>query len=125
VKFLHAIKHDDDWLRKLVFLEMTLLGYIGCGLDLSECAVSKEQENLVYISPSTGRAVSKEAGRTYHDKLFLLPQFLISDDQTKPSLAELLYALNVTKYFFTKFMKAQKNLSIPKIRIMLEDILKE
>jgi DNA repair protein RecO (recombination protein O) len=56
--------------------EMVLLTDLGFGLDLSCCAATGVTEDLVYISPKTGRAVSRGAGLPYHDRLFRLPTFL-------------------------------------------------
>jgi DNA repair protein RecO (recombination protein O) len=123
IKFLYSIKHDDQWLRNLIFLELKLLECIGFGLDLTQCAATGKTSDLTYISPNTGKAISSDAGKIYHKKLFLLPNFLITNSDEELPTSDLLYVLNVTKHFFEKFLTSQKNLSVPKIRIMLEDIL--
>lgn len=123
IKFLYSIKHDDNWLKKLIFLELLLLSHIGYGLDLSACAVTGSTSNLTYISPNTGRAVCENSGKQYHSKLFLLPQFLINPSQEQTNHQDLIYALSITKHFFEKFISLQKNLAIPKIRIMLQNII--
>lgn len=123
IRFLYSIKLDNDWLKELIFLELSLLRHIGYGLDLSACAVTGTTSDLTYISPSTGRAVCAESGKQYHAKLFLLPKFLIESPQEQTNYQDLLYALGITKHFFGKFISSQKNLAIPKIRIMLENIL--
>ncbi len=50
---------------------MGLLEELGFGLDLSKCAVTGVTDDLMYVSPRTGRAVSAEAGEPYKDRLLL------------------------------------------------------
>lgn len=65
-----------DWLPYLCLWERDMLASLGFGLDLSECAATGSLEDLVYISPRTGRAVSRAEGLPYHDKLLPLPEWL-------------------------------------------------
>lgn len=62
----------------LVRLELAVLTELGFGLDLSACAATGSTEDLIYVSPKTGRAVGREAGAPYAEKLFALPPFLIA-----------------------------------------------
>lgn len=62
----------------LVRLEAAVLGELGFGLDLARCAATGATEDLVYVSPKSGRAVAREAGAPYADRLFPLPPFLIA-----------------------------------------------
>ena len=63
-------------LAELVRWEVLLLAALGYGLDLSSCAVSGEAEDLVGVSPRTGRAVSAAAAGVWRDRLLPLPGFL-------------------------------------------------
>jgi DNA repair protein RecO (recombination protein O) len=65
-----------SWAASLVRFEHLLLAQLGFGLDLSECAATGSRNNLVYVSPRSGRAVSAEGAGHYIDKLFPLPPFL-------------------------------------------------
>lgn len=56
--------------------ELMMLEELGFGLDLSKCAGSGSHDNLIYVSPKSGCAVSEEAGEPYKDKLLPLPAFL-------------------------------------------------
>ncbi|MEM6383787.1 MAG: DNA repair protein RecO [Pseudomonadota bacterium] len=56
--------------------ELLLLEELGFGLDLSTCAGTGTRDNLIYVSPKSGRAVCAEAGEPYKDKLLALPAFL-------------------------------------------------
>lgn len=66
------------WAAALVRYELLLLAELGFGLDLSQCAASGTTENLVYVSPRSGRAVSKEGAGEYRDRLLPLPSFLLA-----------------------------------------------
>ena len=56
--------------------ELLLLGELGFGLDLATCVVSGRTDDLVYVSPKSGRAVSRREGEPWKDKLLALPAFL-------------------------------------------------
>jgi DNA repair protein RecO (recombination protein O) len=64
------------WPALLVRWELALLDELGFGLDLSQCAATGGNDQLIYVSPKTGRAVSASAGEPYRDKLLPLPAFL-------------------------------------------------
>ena len=67
-----------DWVKKYVYWELFLLSELGYGLDLEKCVVSGKKENLIYISPKSGKAVSKTEGEKYKNNLLYLPRFLIN-----------------------------------------------
>lgn len=72
--------------RLLIRFELVLLDELGFGLDLSECAATGERHDLVWVSPKSGRAVSREAGRPYEAQLLSLPDFLVeAETGTAPS----------------------------------------
>jgi DNA repair protein RecO (recombination protein O) len=73
---LDAIDQDSVWPALLVRWEIGLLEELGFGLDLKRCAATGTSEDLYFVSPRTGRAVSRASGLPYADKLFLLPAFL-------------------------------------------------
>ena len=57
----------------MVRFELLLLDELGFGLDLESCAATGTRDDLVYVSPKSGRAVSRAAGTAYSDRLFVLP----------------------------------------------------
>src|SRR6185295_16594336 len=72
-----------DWLDDpliagavIVRFELKLLDELGFGLDLGECAATGTNDDLAYVSPKTGRAVSRASGEPYRDRLLRLPAFL-------------------------------------------------
>ena len=60
----------------IVRFELSMLAELGVGLDLSSCAATGATEELIYVSPKSGGAVSRSAGAPYADRLLRLPGFL-------------------------------------------------
>ncbi|MDR0753450.1 MAG: DNA repair protein RecO [Holosporaceae bacterium] len=87
-----------NWLVNYVFFEIKLLADVGFGLDLSKCAVTGKSDDLRYVSPRTGCAVSEKAGEKYKDRLFVLPQFLIFRDN-HPMDEDIFCALRICEHF--------------------------
>jgi DNA repair protein RecO (recombination protein O) len=73
-----ALADEDIWPAVMVRFEAGLLADLGFGLDLSVCAVTGATDDLAWVSPRTGRAVSAAAGEPYKDRLLSLPMFLLS-----------------------------------------------
>ena len=61
----------------LVKFELAMLTELGFGLDLTACAASGAVTDLVYVSPKSGGAVSREAGEPWRERLLRLPPFLL------------------------------------------------
>src|ERR1700761_4428408 len=76
---LDAMAAEDfaHWGPLYVRWEAGLLDALGFGLDLSQCAATGATEDLIYVSPRTGRAVSRGAGAEYASRLLPLPRFLL------------------------------------------------
>lgn len=102
----------NNWFADYVFFEKIFLSEIGMGLDLSKCAVTGKKDNLFYLSPRTGRAVIKEVGEKYKDKLFILPEFLLKDF-VLPSNDDILSALNITGHFLEMFFHGINGKKLP------------
>ncbi len=66
----------DHWLLAYALWEINLLQRLGFGLDISACAVTGVTDDLAFISPKTGRAVSRGAAQPWIDKLLPLPDFI-------------------------------------------------
>lgn len=79
--------------------ELGLLAGLGYGLDLSECAVSGTRADLVYVSPKSGRAVSRTAGADWAEKLLPLPAFLTGGPRAPGDITA---ALRLSGYFFER-----------------------
>lgn len=100
---LEAVK-GDDWQEVYVHFEHRVLQEMGFALKLEECCVSGNREDLVYVSPKTGRAVAKEPGAPYHDKLLALPSFLLNPEETAQTFQSLAQGFHLMSYFFQKHM---------------------
>ncbi|MEM6421285.1 MAG: DNA repair protein RecO [Pseudomonadota bacterium] len=68
-----------EWPGTYVRWEAAFLATLGFGLDLTRCAATGVRGDLAYVSPRTGRAVSREAGGPYAAKLLPLPPFLAGE----------------------------------------------
>ena len=99
-ELIKILEKDHSWREKYVLWEKDLLSYLGYGLDLSKCAVTGSTENLFYISPRTGRAVSRAAGEPYLKKLFLLPSFFILNNQDIRR-EDIVNGLSITGHFLS------------------------
>ena len=69
------------WASSLVRYELLLLAELGFGLDLDRCAVTETNDDLIAVSPRSGRAVSASAAEPYAGMLLPLPRFLIDGGQ--------------------------------------------
>ena len=95
--------------------ELAFLAELGFGLDLSSCAATGAKDDLVYVSPRSGRAVSGAAGEAYREKLLRLPSFLRAD--TEPaSAADLADAFALTGFFLDRHAFAPRGLAVPDAR---------
>ncbi|MBB3763492.1 DNA repair protein RecO [Sphingomicrobium lutaoense] len=77
---IEAAPSASGWGTSLVRFELLMLAELGFGLDLSECAVTGSSEDLVAVSPRSGRAVSAGAAEPYQGRLLALPPFLRSGE---------------------------------------------
>ena len=83
--------------------ELKLLAELGFGLDLERCAVTGRTDDLVYVSPKSGRAVCAAAGAPWHDRLLRLPAFLHGESAAvEPGTEELAAAFAVTGFFLSR-----------------------
>jgi DNA repair protein RecO (recombination protein O) len=113
--FLTSLE-SDIWPAVYVAWEMGLLAELGLGLDLSTCAATGETEDLIYVSPRSGRAVSRAAGALYKEKMLALPAFLRGGVLDDAGAAE---GLRLSGHFLLHrvFGEAGKNLPPPRLRL--------
>ncbi len=101
----------------LARFELAVLAEFGFGLDLSRCAATGATEDLVYVSPKTGRAVSRRAGAPYHDRLLRLPGFLrAAAVAATPPRSDLGDGFELTGYFLARDVFAPRGLALPAAR---------
>lgn len=112
--FLGALGHPG-WPAIYVRLELGLLQELGFGLDLEKCAATGITEDLAYVSPKTGRAVSRAAAGPYKEKLLILPGFL-STGGLPADDDELHQALDLTGFFLERHVFWPHNKPLPPAR---------
>ena len=117
-----VLDHEAIWPAIYVRYEAGLLEALGFGLDLTACAVTGERDALVYVSPKSGRAVSRGAGAGYHDKLLRLPAFMLS---SQGGLAEgdIALGLKLTGFFLERHVFHPHDKPLPDIRLRLAEVL--
>jgi DNA repair protein RecO (recombination protein O) len=84
--------------------ELMLLDELGVGLDLDVCAATGSRDDLAYVSPRSGRAVSRAAGQPYADRLLELPGFLIGRPEPATAPSPLEQAFRLTGYFLDRLV---------------------
>jgi DNA repair protein RecO (recombination protein O) len=119
-----VLAQPEVWPAVYVRFEAGLLQDLGFGLDLSRCAATGSVDDLVYVSPRTGRAVSRQAGEPYKDKLLKLPPFLLGA-QAGLSAGDVDLGLILTGHFLEQFVFAPLNRPLPPARVWLADRLRE
>lgn len=122
---LDAGRADDgalSWAPAIVKWELGLLAEIGSGLDLSACAATGVTEDLIYVSPRTGRAVSREAGAPYRDRLLVLPAFLRPGGSSSPDEGEVITGLDLTGFFLERHLISHdRDKGLPDVRRRLRE----
>jgi DNA repair protein RecO (recombination protein O) len=97
--------------------ELSLLAELGFGLDLTTCAATGVSSDLTYVSPKSGRAVSRSAGEPWHGKLLRLPEFLrTTDEQISAGADDLAAAFALTGFFLARDVFEPRGLELPQSR---------
>lgn len=95
--------------------ELDFLAELGFGLDLAACAATGAKDDLIFVSPRSGRAVSRAAGEPYRDKLMRLPLFL-RQETASPAPDDLADAFALTGFFLDRHAFAPRGLPLPEAR---------
>ncbi|HEY1941915.1 MAG TPA: DNA repair protein RecO [Roseiarcus sp.] len=96
--------------------EAQVLTECGFALDLERCAVTGTREDLIYVSPKSGRAVSASAGAPWRDRLLPLPAFLRPGAAAAPGAHEIADAFRLTGHFLMRDLFAPRSLPLPDAR---------
>lgn len=122
---LHVLRSFDDaseWPALLVRWELQLLQELGFGLDLSECAATGVDADLAYVSPRSGRAVSRDAGQPYCSRLLKLPAFLLG--RAAPvGEGDIVAGFALTGHFLERDVLEPHRLTMPQSRERLIGLL--
>lgn len=106
-------------LTELIRWELVVLSDLGYGLDLSACAVTGRTADLAYVSPRTGRAVTREAAGDWASRLLPLPGFLVG--VAEPTPADWRDGLRLTGHFLERDAFGNQHRPLPLARRMLYD----
>ncbi|MEI7805165.1 MAG: DNA repair protein RecO [Hyphomicrobiales bacterium] len=94
-----------------VRFEMQVLTELGFGLDLASCASTGATEELVYVSPKSGRAVSRIAGEPWANKMLRLPGFLVGTAEVA-SNGDVADGFALTGYFLARHVLEPRGLAL-------------
>ena len=101
----------------LAHFEIALLSALGFGLDLEACALTGARDDLAYVSPRSGRAVSRAAGEPWRERLLLLPAFLrAAANAPTPGGGEIAAAFRLTGHFLRRDVFDPRGAPMPHAR---------
>ena len=122
IQLLDLLGQSDIWPLAYLQWEVALLSEMGFALDLSACAVSGLNDDLFYVSPRTGRAVSRLAAGDWADRLLPLPHVLLGKGDADNH--EIIRALSTTGHFLHNHLaKLLGDRPLPDARARLIDVL--
>lgn len=113
---LIADRLDDQEIAPalLARFELAILAELGFGLDLSCCAATGRQDDLVFVSPKSGRAVSRAAGEPYRERLLPLPAFLRDEAAGgRPQLSDIRDGFSLAAFFLARDVFGPRGLALP------------
>jgi len=119
---IEAAPSANGWGAALVRYELLLLAELGFGLDLESCAVTGSNDDLVAVSPKSGRAVSAAEAQPYSGKLLPLPPFVREGGQA--SWEEIAQGLDLTGHFLMRDVLTDRSRPITEPRQRLVDRLR-
>lgn len=122
LQVIEAAPSAIGWAASLVRYELLLLAELGFGLDLERCAVSGTQDDLVAVSPRSGRAVSALEAEPYAGKLLKLPRFVREGGSA--SWVEIMQGFELTGYFLSRDLLDERSRQIIDARERMLDRLR-
>lgn len=121
-QLLDLLGQGNVWPLAYLQWEMLLLDSLGYGLDLSRCAATGARDNLIYVSPKTGRAVSAEGAGAWAQRLLPLPPVMLGASAFEDK--EIVSGLRVTEYFLAGHVCANLGIDrLPSARGRLIDLI--
>ena len=119
---VEAAPAASGWGAAMVRYELLMLAELGFGLDLDRCAVSGDTEELIAVSPRSGRAVSAAEAEPYLGKLLPMPRFILEGGAG--SWEEILEGLELSGHFLMRDLVTDRSAPVAEARIRLVDRLK-
>ena len=114
---IEAAPAASGWGAALVRYELLMLAELGFGLDLDRCAVSGDDEDLIAVSPRSGRAVSAAEAEPYLGRLLPLPRFVREGGQA--GWGDILDGLALTGHFLMRDVLTDRAAPVAEARIRL------
>lgn len=121
VALMDRIGEGPGWAADYLRWEALLLEDLGYGLDLGRCAVTGAVDDLAFVSPRSGRAVSRAGAGEWADRLLPLPPVLLGQGPAAP--AEVLAGLKTTGHFLARLMEETAHRRLPEARGRLIEVL--
>ena len=122
IALLDLLGQSDLWPLAYLRWEQALLEEMGFAMDLSACAVRGVNEDLAFVSPKTGRAVSRDAAGEWADRLLPLPPVLAGKGDADND--QIAIALGTTGFFIEKrLMRSLGDRPMPAARQRLIDAI--
>ena len=120
-ELIEILLEGEAWREAYVRFELALLAELGFGLDLEACAVTGATEGLAFVSPVSGRAVTRAGAGDYAPRLLPLPRFLLEDAAADPQ--EISEGLRLTGAFLQRHLFDATDRELPPARDRLVDRL--
>ena len=114
IEVLDQLENASTAANYIVRFELRMLTELGFGLDLATCAATGQATDLDYVSPKSGRAVSRGAGEPWRDRLLRLPSFLAGTETPTPD--DLADAFALTGFFLTRHVLEPRALAFAETR---------
>ena len=119
---IEAAPSASGWGTALVRYELLLLAELGFGLDLERCAVGGTNDDLVAVSPKSGRAVSAAVAEPYAGKLLALPPFVRKGGRA--SWEDIAQGLDLTGHFLARDILSDRSTPLAEARSRLVERLR-
>jgi DNA repair protein RecO (recombination protein O) len=119
LSLIPRLPFGESLLTEMILWETVVLADLGYGLDLSACAVTGRAEHLVYVSPRTGRAVSREGAGEWAARMLPLPGFLLGAGTA--DAVQWRDGLRLTGHFLARDAFGNQHRPLPQARQMLYD----
>ena len=103
LNLMDTLNTGGDWKPLYALWELQVLEEMGFGLDLTSCAVTNVTQDLIYVSPKSGRAVSRKAAGEWKERLLPLPSFLRNKFETANN-EDILNSLKTTGHFLSSWL---------------------
>ncbi|MFV1530141.1 MULTISPECIES: DNA repair protein RecO [unclassified Phaeobacter] len=121
-QLLDLLGRDDIWPLAYLRWEVALLEEMGFGLDLDHCAVTGSRHELIYVSPKSGRAVSRAGAGEWADRMLPLPDVLLGRGGAETQ--DIVAALSTTGFFLEhRLAPSLGNIPLPEARGRFLDVL--